>query len=224
MKSSRVKVSLLVSALMSVILVGCSATAPPPAPTATPASTASCPPASGTAERTTTFSAAPPLCITPTNTYVATVTTDVGTFEITLDAQKAPNTVNNFVFLARNRYFDGIVFHRVIEGFMAQTGDPTGTGRGGPGYTFADELPAAGGYRIGSVAMANAGADTNGSQFFIVTGESGTSLPPDYSLFGQVTAGLDVVRAIEADGGDPRGNGVPPRVTHTITSVVIVER
>lgn len=184
----------------------------------------SCPPVSGAATRTTTFVAAPPMCISTSRVYVATVVTDVGAFEITLDAAKAPKTVNNFVFLARNRYFDSIVFHRVIAGFMAQTGDPTGTGRGGPGYKFADELPKAGEYRLGSVAMANSGTNTNGSQFFIVTGASGTSLPPKYSLFGQVTAGMDVVRQIEADGGDPAANGVPPKVTHTMISVTITEK
>lgn len=225
MSRSRI-VRLLVPVLASGVLAGCAAPAPT-APTAsgTPQPSAvSCPPESGTADRTTTFSAEPPMCITATSTYVATVVTDVGSFEITLAAAEAPNTVNNFVFLARNRYFDGVVFHRVIEGFMAQTGDPTGTGRGGPGYRFADELPDADEYQIGSVAMANAGADTNGSQFFIVTGPAGTTLPPKYSLFGQVTSGMEVVKLIEADGGDAGSNGVPPKVTHAMTSVTVAER
>lgn len=223
MKNSRIAVLLLVSALTVGMLSGCSAPATTGSGPST-ASTVSCPPESGTTERTTTFASPPPLCISPTSTYVATVTTDLGAFEITLDARSAPTTVNNFVFLARNRYFDGIVFHRVLEGFMAQTGDPTGTGRGGPGYQFADELPGAGEYQIGSVAMANAGANTNGSQFFIITGDSGTSLPPRYSLFGRVTSGMEVVRQIEADGGDPAANGVPPRVTHTMMSVTVAEQ
>ena len=164
------------------------------------------------------------MCIDVAKTYIAAVTTDIGSFEITLDAKQAPTTVNNFVFLARHRYYDGIVFHRVIAGFMAQTGDPQGTGRGGPGYKFADELPAAGAYQLGSVAMANAGPNTNGSQFFVITGAEGTRLPAKYALFGRVTSGMDVVRAIEADGGDPAANGVPPKVTHRMVTVRIVER
>jgi cyclophilin family peptidyl-prolyl cis-trans isomerase len=163
------------------------------------------------------------MCIDASKSYVATVTTDVGAFQITFDAKIAPKTVNNFVFLARNHYYDGIIFHRVIEGFMAQTGDPTGTGSGGPGYKFADELPKTGAYQVGSVAMANAGSNTNGSQFFIITGASGVSLPPKYSLFGQITSGMDVVKKIEADGGDSASNGVPPKVTHTMKTVTISE-
>lgn len=164
------------------------------------------------------------MAIDPAKTYVATVTTDVGTFTIDLDAAKAPKTVNNFVFLAKNKFYDGVVFHRVIAGFMAQTGDPTGTGRGGPGYKFADELPAAGAYKVGSVAMANAGPDTQGSQFFIVTGAQGAALPPKYSLFGTVSSGLDVVKKIEADGGDPAKNGMPPKVLHKMVSVTVAEK
>jgi cyclophilin family peptidyl-prolyl cis-trans isomerase len=124
---------------------------------------------------------------------------------IALDAVQAPKTVNNFVFLAREGYYDGVVFHRIIQGFMCQGGDPTGTGRGGPGYKFEDELPRAGQYEIGSIAMANAGPNTNGSQFFIVSGKSGVGLPPQYSLFGKVVKGLDVVDQMEkvkTGGGD----------------------
>jgi cyclophilin family peptidyl-prolyl cis-trans isomerase len=107
---------------------------------------------------------------------------------------------------------------------MDQTGDPTGTGTGGPGYKFADELPvpASPQYPIGSVAMANSGANTNGSQFFIVTGSEGESLSPNYSLFGQVTSGLSVVQRINEDGNtNPSSNGVPPKVIHRILSVTI---
>lgn len=179
-----------------------------------------CPPEDGSAERQTSFSAAPPMCIDPAKTYTADVTTDAGQFTITLDAAQAPQTVNNFVFLSRYHYYDGVTFHRVIQGFMAQGGDPEGTGRGGPGYTFADELPEAGQYQVGSVAMANAGPNTNGSQFFIVTGDAGVGLPPQYSLFGQVTEGMDTVTAIEADGSQMDG---PPATVHTIESVTINE-
>ena len=181
-----------------------------------------CPKADGTSPRTTKFSAAPPMCIDPAKTYVAHVSTDVGTFDITLDAKAAPKTVNNFVFLAEYHYYDGTVFHRVIPDFVVQGGDPTGTGTGGPGYTFADELPKAGAYKLGSVAMANSGPNTNGSQFFIVTGDAGASLQPNYSLFGQVTQGLDVVAAIDAVGIPGTQDGVPSEVV-TIKSVTIKE-
>lgn len=178
-----------------------------------------CPPAEGTQERTTSFESAPPMCLTPGVDYTAVITTDAGTVTVDLLEDKAPETVNNFVFLARNHYYDGITFHRVIPGFMIQGGDPQGTGSGGPGYQFSDELPAAGEYEIGSVAMANAGPDTNGSQFFIVTGDAGVSLPPDYSLFGAVTEGMETVTAIETDGS---AQGTPS-TTHTIESVEIIE-
>lgn len=178
-----------------------------------------CPPAEGTEERTTSFESAPPMCLTPGVDYTAVINTDAGTVTVDLLEDKAPETVNNFVFLARNHYYDGITFHRVIPGFMIQGGDPQGTGSGGPGYQFPDELPAAGEYEIGSVAMANAGPDTNGSQFFIVTGDAGVSLPPDYSLFGAVTEGMETVTAIETDGS---AQGTPS-TTHTIESVEIIE-
>ena len=123
-----------------------------------------------------------------------------------LDAAGAPNTVNNFVFLAVHHYYDGVIFHRIINGFMCQGGDPTGTGRGGPGYKFADELPKPGRYEIGSVAMANAGPNTNGSQFFIVSGPSGVGLPPQYSLFGKVVKGLDVLEQMQHVAHRPPGS------------------
>ncbi len=104
--------------------------------------------------------------------------TNKGTMVISLDHAAAPKTVNSFVFLARYHYYDGIIFHRVIPGFVLQGGDPTGTGTGGPGYRFEDELPKPGRYELGSLAMANAGPNTNGSQFFIISGPSGVRLPP----------------------------------------------
>ena len=107
----------------------------------------------------------------------------------------------------------------MIPGFVAQGGDPQGTGSGGPGYAFADELPKAGAYKIGSVAMANSGPNTNGSQFFVITGDQGASLPPSYSLFGAVTDGMDVVKKIEADG-DPSGK---PKTVHRMVKVTIEE-
>mgnify|MGYP002652007449 FL=1 len=161
------------------------------------------------------------MCIDEAKTYTATMTTDAGDVTIELDAKQAPETVNNFVVLARYKYYDGLTFHRVIQDFMAQGGDPSGNGSGGPGYEFDDELPQSGDYEVGSVAMANAGPDTNGSQFFIITGDAGVQLPPSYSLFGKVTEGMDAVEAIEADGSV--GDGTPAKV-HRIESVTISEK
>ena len=131
--------------------------------------------------------------IDPTKRYTATMETSMGTIVISLDPINAPKTTNNFVFLALNHYYDGIIFHRIIKGFVCQGGDPQGSGMGGPGYRFEDELPKPGKYSIGSLAMANAGPNTNGSQFFVITGSDGASLPPQYSLFGQIVKGLDVL-------------------------------
>lgn len=179
-----------------------------------------CPPAEGVETPVQTFEQAPPMCIDEAKTYTAVMTTDVGDVTFALDAKKAPKTVNNFVVLSRYGYYDGVPFHRVIPGFMIQGGDPTGQGNGGPGYEFEDELPAAGEYEIGSLAMANAGPDTNGSQFFVVTGDSGVALPPDYSLFGKVTSGMETVREIEEDGS-PDGS---PGEQHRIDSITITEK
>ena len=134
--------------------------------------------------------------------------------------------MNNFVFLAQKGYYNCVIFHRVIPGFMDQTGDPTGTGQGGPGYTIADEYPAKASnpsaqYPLGSVAMANTGQPhTGGSQFFIVAGPEGESLPNTYTLFGTVTSGMNVVDDINKQGSK---NGVPPDVTQRILSISIHE-
>jgi cyclophilin family peptidyl-prolyl cis-trans isomerase len=167
----------------------------------------------------------PPMVITPGRPYTARVCTDVGAFTISLDSAAAPRTVNNFVFLAEHDFYNGLIFHRVIPGFVVQGGDPNPpptpnaapTGPQGPGYEFADELPKPGSYKLGSVAMANSGPNTNGSQFFIVVGPQGEALPPDYSLFGQVSSGMSVVERIAADGS-PSGQ---PRVVHRILDVTI---
>ena len=150
----------------------------------------------------------------------ASFDTTEGKIVCRLFAKDAPKTVNNFVFLARYHYYDGIIFHRIIKGFMCQGGDPTGSGRGGPGYRFADELPAPGRYEIGSVAMANAGPNTNGSQFFIVSGQSGVRLPPQYSLFGKVVKGLEVLAEMEAVETDRSDR---PKTDVVINSVTITE-
>jgi cyclophilin family peptidyl-prolyl cis-trans isomerase len=173
----------------------------------------------GSSPKTQRFDGPPPTVIDPGKRYVATMATNKGTMTVALDAASAPKTVNNFVFLSRYHYYDGIVFHRIIPGFMCQGGDPEGTGRGGPGYRFADELPAPGRYEVGSIAMANAGPNTNGSQFFIVSGPDGVGLPPNYSLFGKVVNGLDVVSAIEAVGSR---SGAPAEDV-VIESVTIAE-
>ncbi|MEY2969056.1 MAG: hypothetical protein RIQ64_1683 [Actinomycetota bacterium] len=156
--------------------------------------------------------------IDPAKRYTATMETSMGTLVIALDPIKAPKTVNSFVFLALNHYFDGIIFHRIIKGFVCQGGDPTGTGRGGPGYRFEDELPKAGEYKIGSFAMANAGPNTNGSQFFIISGPDGCRLPPAYALFGQVVKGLEVVEAMQSV---PTAAGDRPKTDVVINSVTI---
>ena len=155
------------------------------------------PPLDGSAAKTQKFPAKPEMGIDPQKRYTATMETSMGTIVIALDAVRAPKTVNNFVYLAGYKYYDGIIFHRIINGFVCQGGDPTGTGSGGPGYRFEDELPNSGQYQIGSLAMANAGPNTNGSQFFLISGPDGTRLPPNYSLFGQVVKGLDVVDAMQ---------------------------
>jgi cyclophilin family peptidyl-prolyl cis-trans isomerase len=176
-----------------------------------------CPAADGSSARRTEFPAAPPMCIDPAKSYTAEMVTSLGTMVIALDAAGAPKTVNNFVFLARYHYYDGIIFHRIINGFMCQGGDPTGTGRGGPGYRFADELPKPGRYEIGSVAMANAGPDTNGSQFFLVSGRSGVGLPPQYSLFGKIVKGLDVLETMQNVRTKPGDRPVEDVVIQSVT-------
>ena len=178
-----------------------------------------CPAADGSSPKKRRFDGPPPMCIDPARRYTAEMVTTKGTMVIALDPIAAPKTVNNFVVLARYHYFDGIHFHRVIPGFMLQGGDPDGSGRGGPGYRFEDELPRPGRYEIGSLAMANAGPNTNGSQFFVISGPSGVSLPPQYSLFGKVVKGLDVVAGIDAIG---TGSGTP-REKVVIESVTITE-
>lgn len=176
------------------------------------------PPLDGSAEKNQKFPAAPPMGIDPEKRYTATMETSMGTLVIALDAARAPKTVNSFVYLAAYHYYDGIVFHRIINGFVCQGGDPTGTGTGGPGYRFDDELPKAGQYQIGSLAMANAGPNTNGSQFFLISGPSGVGLPPAYALFGQVVKGLDVVEAMQ---NVPTGRGDRPLTDVVINSVTI---
>ncbi len=172
----------------------------------------------GSAPKKQKFDAAPEMGIDPSKRYTATMETSMGTLVIALDPIAAPITVNNFVFLAAQHYYDGVIFHRIIQGFVCQGGDPDGNGRGGPGYKFVDELPKPGKYQIGSLAMANAGPNTNGSQFFLISGPSGVGLPPAYSLFGQVVKGLDIVEMMQ---NVPTGPGDRPKDDVVIRSVTI---
>ena len=182
-----------------------------------------CPNADGSSPRTTAFTKAPPTCIVASKKYVAEMQTSKGLVTLALDAQAAPMTVNNFVVLARYHFFDTLPFHRIVPGFVIQGGSVDASGNGGPGYRFADEVPTAGAYKVGSLAMANSGANTNGSQFFVVAG-SPEQLQPLYSLFGEVTGGLDVVLAISTAGS--RGGGPDagkPTEVVTIQTVTIKE-
>ena len=144
------------------------------------------------------------------------MTTNEGAITLELFDEDAPKTVENFKKLAGDNFYDGVIFHRVIKDFMIQGGDPTGTGRGGPGYRFDDELPKPREYQVGSVAMANAGPNTNGSQFFIVTTDAAPWLDGKHTVFGRVTDGMDVVDTIsdlDTDGMDkPRQDVVIERV------------
>ncbi len=178
----------------------------------------------GSAPTKQKFDEAPEFGIDPAKRYTATVEVvegdqPMGTLVIALDAVNAPNTVNNFVFLASHHYYDGIVFHRIINGFMCQGGDPTGTGRGGPGYKFNDE-PVKQRYQLGSLAMANAGPNTNGSQFFLISGPSGVGLPPQYNHFGQVVKGLEIVDAMQKVATDSSDRPRTPVVIKSITVAV----
>jgi cyclophilin family peptidyl-prolyl cis-trans isomerase len=171
----------------------------------------------GSAQKTQKFHDKPEFGIDPQKRYTATMETSMGTIVIALDALNAPVTVNNFVFLAGYHYYDGIIFHRIINGFVCQGGDPGGTGTGGPGYRFEDE-PVKNRYQIGSLAMANAGPNTNGSQFFLISGPNGVTLPPQYNHFGQVVKGLEVVDAMQKV---PTGRGDRPVTDVVINSVTI---
>ena len=166
------------------------------------------------------YSSAPPITIDVNKQYTATVKmAKGGEFVIQLYPDKAPITVNSFVFLARQGFFNGVTFHRVLEGFMAQGGDPTGTGGGGPGYEFQNEDSDLKFDKAGVVAMANAGRDTNGSQFFI-TFSPQPSLNGGYTIFGQVISGMDVVNGITRR--DPNQN--PSFPGDAMQSVTITEK
>lgn len=166
----------------------------------------------------------------PAKKYFATFDTSLGTFKVELFASESPKTVNNFVFLSQQGFYNGVIFHRIIQNFMVQTGDPLGTGAGGPGYKFADELPPKHKYDPGIVAMANSGPNTNGSQFFICTGADahGLDSPPYnlYTQFGQVSEGMDVVQKIAAVPVriSPQGETSQPINPPVIKTITITEQ
>ena len=193
---------LLLAITLAFTLVACGQkeTAAPTSPTTTTKVTSS--PSSSTPPTVArkTYTAPPAMTIDKNRSYSAIFDTNLGKFTVQLYAKEAPKTVNNFVFLANERFYEGIVFHRIIKTFMIQTGDPQGNGTGGPGYKFEDELNTGFKYEPGIVAMANSGKNTNGSQFFICTGEDSKSLnmQPNYSIFGKVSEGMDVVQKIAA--------------------------
>ncbi len=190
-----------------------------------------CPESSATTVNHQQYKSVPAMTISTTATYEATVRTDIGSFVITLNAKQSPIAVNSFVFLAKKGFYNCNIFHRVIQGFVDQTGDPTGTGRGGPGYQFTEAGPPTSSpqYPIGSVALANSDSPatthpkTNGSQWFVVAGTQGEALPPDYVLFGEVTSGLSVVDAINKDGAPASSSLGKPKVVHRILSIKIKE-
>ena len=219
----------VLTGILATALVACGAG---PRPTLAPTRGAAVPAASGASgavgapsTNKKQYGTVPAMTIDINKSYSATIRTNQGDITVALNAKDAPVTVNNFVFLAREGFYDGVVFHRVLPGFMIQGGDPTGTGGGSAGYKFPDE-PVKSKYEIGSIAMANSGPNTNGSQFFICEGQSCTQLPPSYSLFGKVSAGqgvvtriADVPRTIGGDGAQSK-----PTTPVVIATIEIVEQ
>lgn len=199
--------------------------------TATPKSGATAPAAASPAVTPAAkqWSQAPAMTIDTNKTYQADVTTSKGSFTIDLFAKEAPKTVNNFVFLSKEGFYNNVTFHRIIKTFMIQTGDPEGTGRGGPGYKFADELKTTHKYEPGTVAMANSGANTNGSQFFICSGDDCANLnrKPDYTIFGKVTPeGMATIAKIAETPVEMGGESTPskPKEKVTINAITIKEK
>jgi len=205
---------LIVIILLSVILIAAGCSSQPGAPkTLTPVSTPTA----------TSWSSAPAMQIATSKQYFAEITTSLGTFKIELYPKEAPKTVNNFIFLSLQKFYNGVIFHRIMKNFMVQTGDPKGTGSGSPGYKFPDELPAKHSYQPGIVAMANSGPNTNGSQFFICTGsDASLSLDsnPNYTQFGKVIEGMDIVQKIASVPVGPSTSN-PREISKPLTPPVI---
>jgi cyclophilin family peptidyl-prolyl cis-trans isomerase len=217
----------IAAALAAVTLAACGSSATKvdsgqPAGVSTTAAVAqACAKEDGSSPKQATFAKYPPMCIKDGTVYTAVVETTQGTVHIKLRNDIAPKTVNSFVNLARYHYFDTTTCHRAIKGFVVQCGDPTASGSGGPGYEFEDELAKIEPYQIGSVAMANAGPNTNGSQFFIITGAQGSGLSPNYTLFGQVDAAdMGVVQAMDAVANPSDGPPLSPIDIKKITITV----
>ncbi len=224
---------LILPLLLAAVLIGCAPSAPP-TPTAKPAAQAQAQPAQaqttqgqtkGGANVAKQYSAPPAMKIDQNKSYTATIHTTAGDMQAELFAKETPKTVNNFVFLAREGYYANVKFHRIIKGFMVQTGDPTGTGAGGPGYRFEDEKVTRP-YKRGTLAMANAGPNTNGSQFFIL--DADYPLPPNYTIFGQLTdqaslATLDKIASTPVKAS-PRGEVSVPTQDVLITGIDISEK
>jgi cyclophilin family peptidyl-prolyl cis-trans isomerase len=197
-------------------------------PTNTPAASSTAASAANPADRVRSWTTPPAMQISTSKKYTASVNTTLGSFKIQLLPQDSPKTVNNFVFLSRQGFYNGVIFHRIMKTFMIQTGDPLGTGMGDPGYKFADELPAKYPYDEGIVAMANSGPNTNGSQFFICTGADSRNLNrmPNYTQFGKIIEGMDTVQKI---AGVPvstsaSGESSKPVNAPVITSITITEQ
>jgi cyclophilin family peptidyl-prolyl cis-trans isomerase len=205
---------LIISAVTILTLTACQASAPPQ-PTAAPNT--------GGSPVAKQWSSPPAMTIDPNKQYTATIKTSMGDMTAELYAKDAPITVNNFVFLANQHFYDNVKFHRIIKGFMVQTGDPTGTGAGGPGYRFQDEKVTRP-YTRGTLAMANAGPNTNGSQFFIM--HQDYPLPPNYTIFGKLTGGYDVLDKIASVPvvAGPSGEKSVPTVDVRIETITITEK
>jgi peptidyl-prolyl cis-trans isomerase B (cyclophilin B) len=216
------------AATLALVAAGCGsdkkaaeATATPTA-TATAAATAkpaSCSKVADPGAKHEPHLAKPHTKLDPAKTYVATVKTSCGAFQITLDATRAPITGGSFKYLASKHFFDHLTFHRIVPGFVVQGGDPKGNGTGGPGYTVVEAPPGDLTYDVGVVAMAKTQTDpsgASGSQFFVVTGPQAASLPPQYALLGRVTQGMAVVRAIGAVPADSQGVPSKPIVIDSI--------
>lgn len=210
---------------------------PTPRATATPAVLASSPcnasavvkqltdtaPAPTTAQfakNTHTYTSAPAMSIDSKKLYCIGLNTTRGLIVLELDPKLAPNTVNNFVYLAQHHFYDGMKFHRVVPGFIVQTGDPKGDGSGGPGYKFNDEA-VKGDYATGCVAMANSGANTNGSQFFLCIANDASKLQKSYNLFGRVTMGLNVALQVQGPGDDASTKSIKPDILNFATVVAV---
>lgn len=196
---------------------------PTPSPTAAPTATPGATPAKKT------WTSAPTMTIDAKKSYEATFETSKGSFKVALFAENAPKTVNNFVFLSREGFYDNVVFHRIMKSFMIQSGDPAGTGAGGPGYNIPDELKSPYKYETGILAMANTGQpNSGGSQFFICTGEqcSGLNQSPNYTIFGKVSEGLDIVQTIASTPvkASSRGEMSVPTEEVKIKSITIKEK